>query len=55
MRRLLSRTFFQFLKRERIKPKIYSTLEYARSDVFDYIEMLYNLDAAMVSTISYHP
>ncbi|WP_241383264.1 IS3 family transposase, partial [Pseudomonas aeruginosa] len=35
-------TFFQLLKRERIKRKIYSTREDARSDVFDYIEMFYN-------------
>lgn len=34
--------FFQLLKRERIKRKIYTTREDARSDVFDYIEMFYN-------------
>ena len=33
---------FQLLKRERIKRKIYSMREDARSDVFDYIEMFYN-------------
>jgi transposase InsO family protein len=33
---------FQLLKRERIKRKIYTTREDARSDVFDYIEMFYN-------------
>jgi putative transposase len=31
--------FFQLLKRERIKRKIYLTRGAARSDVFDYIEM----------------
>ena len=34
--------FFQLLKRERIKRKIYITREDARGDVFDYIEMFYN-------------
>jgi len=33
---------FQLLKRERIKLKICSTREDARSDGFDYIEMFYN-------------
>jgi putative transposase len=35
-------SFFQLLKRERIKRKIYSTREQARRDVFDYIELFYN-------------
>jgi hypothetical protein len=34
--------FFQLLKRERIKRRIYATRDEARSDVFDYIEMFYN-------------
>ena len=34
--------FFQLLKRERIKRKIYPTRVAARSDIFDYIEMFYN-------------
>ncbi len=34
--------FYQLLKRERIKKKIYGTREEARSDIFDYIEMFYN-------------
>ena len=38
----VAESFFQLLKRGRIKRKIYSTREDARSDVFDYIEMLYN-------------
>lgn len=33
---------FSSFKQERIKRKIYSTREDARSDVFDYIEMFYN-------------
>jgi len=35
----VAESFFQLLKRERIKKKIYGTREEARSDVFDYIEM----------------
>ena len=35
-------SFFQLLKRERIKRKIYTTREDARSDVFDYLEMFCN-------------
>lgn len=35
-------SFFQLLKRERIKRKIYTTHDEARGDVFDYIEMFYN-------------
>ncbi|WP_440088878.1 IS3 family transposase [Pseudomonas fragariae (ex Marin et al. 2024)] len=38
----VAESFFQLLKRERIKRKIYSTREDARSDVFDYLEMFYN-------------
>lgn len=38
----VTESFFQLLKRERIKRKIYSTRDEARSDVFDYIEMFYN-------------
>lgn len=36
-------SFFGKLKRERIKKRIYSTRDDARSDVFDYIEMFYNI------------
>ena len=35
-------SFFQLLKRERIKRRIYATREEARSDIFDYIEIFYN-------------
>lgn len=38
----VAESFFQLLKRERIKRKIYLTRDAARSDVFDYIEMFYN-------------
>lgn len=38
----VAESFFQLLKRERIRRKIYLTRAEARSDVFDYIEMFYN-------------
>ncbi len=38
----LAESFFQLLKRERIKRKIYTTRKHARADIFDYIEMFYN-------------
>lgn len=36
-------SWFQLLKRERIKKKLYSTRLEARADIFDYIEMFYNV------------
>lgn len=38
----VAESFFQLLKRERIKRKIYSTRDEARAEVFDYIELFYN-------------
>lgn len=38
----VAESFFNLLKRERIRRKTYKTREDARSDVFDYIEMFYN-------------
>jgi putative transposase len=38
----VAESFFQLLKRECIRRKIYSTRELARQDIFDYIEMFYN-------------
>ena len=38
----VAESFFQLLKRERIRRKIYLDREEARRDVFDYIEMFYN-------------
>lgn len=35
-------SFFQLLKRERIRRQIYLTRDDARADVFDYIELFYN-------------
>jgi len=38
----VAESFFQLLKRERIKRKAYPTRNQARADVFDYIEAFYN-------------
>jgi putative transposase len=38
----VAESFFQLLKRERVRRQIYPTRQAARSDVFDYIEMFYN-------------
>ncbi len=37
----VAESFFQLLKRVRIKHRIYPTRDEAHSDVFDYIEMFY--------------
>jgi len=38
----VAESFFNLLKRERIRRRTYRTREEARQDVFDYIEMFYN-------------
>ncbi len=38
----VAESFFNLLKRERIRRRTYRTREQARKDVFDYIEMFYN-------------
>ena len=38
----VAESFFQLLKRERIRRKIYADREAARQDIFDYIELFYN-------------
>ena len=38
----LAESFFQLLKRERIRRKVHLSRDEAKSDVFDYIEMFYN-------------
>jgi putative transposase len=38
----VAESFFQLLKRERIRNKVYSTRDEARGDIFVYIEMFYN-------------
>ena len=39
----VAESFFQLLKRERIKKRVYSTRQDARADIFNYIEMFYNV------------
>lgn len=38
----VAESFFQLLKRERIKRRVYKDRETARKDIFNYIEMFYN-------------
>lgn len=38
----VAESFFSSLKKERIKRKIYSTREAAKSEIFEYIEVFYN-------------
>ena len=38
----VAESFFNLLKRERIRRRTYKTREDARRDIFDYIEMFYN-------------
>jgi putative transposase len=38
----VAESFFQLLKRERIRRKTYDTRDAARQDIFDYIEFFYN-------------
>jgi len=38
----VAKSFFQLLKRERIRRRTYLTRDAARQDVFDYIEIFYN-------------
>ena len=40
--KVLPESFFNFLKRERIRRRTYRTRQQARRDVFDYIDMFYN-------------
>ncbi len=39
----VAESFFQLLKREKIRRKVYLTRQDARDDIFDYIEFFYNL------------
>ncbi|SDI16035.1 putative transposase [Pseudomonas benzenivorans] len=38
----MAEPFFCSLKKERIRKRIYKTLDLARADAFDYIEVFYN-------------
>ena len=50
----VAESFFQLLKRERIKRKIHTTQEDAHTDVYGYIEMFTTKNVVMVSKISCH-
>ena len=39
----VAESLFQLLKHERIKKKIYGKREEVRSDIFDYIEIFYDI------------
>ena len=54
----VAESFFQLLKRERIRRRTYLTRDAARQDVFDYIEMFYNpnrkhTNNSMLSPVDY--
>lgn len=51
----VAESFFQLLKRERIKKKINGTREEARSDISDYIEMFYNSKRLHGSSVQMSP
>ena len=38
----VAESFFNLLKRERVRRRTHRTREQARQDIFDYIEMFYN-------------
>jgi putative transposase len=46
----VAESFFNLLKRERIRRKVYRSRDEARQDVFDYIEMFYNPKRKMSET-----
>ena len=47
----VAESFFQLLKRERIKKKIYGTREEARSDIFDTSKCFITVGVGMVRVI----
>lgn len=54
----MAESFFNPLKRERIRRRTYRTSDEARQDVFDYVEMFYNptrkhLRNGMLSTVAF--
>ena len=58
MARAVAESFFQLLKRERIRRRTYLTREAARQDVLEYIEMFYNpkrkhTNNGMLSTVDF--
>ena len=48
----VAESFFQLLKRERIRRQTYATRDAARSDIFDYIEMFITANDGTVPIIS---
>jgi putative transposase len=46
----VAESFFQLLKRERVRRRTYLTREAARQDVFEYIEMFYTRNASTQTT-----
>ncbi len=42
MQNAVAESFFQLLKREKIRRRTYRTREDARRDIFEYIELFYN-------------
>ena len=51
----VAESFFQLLKRKRIRRRAYPTRGAARQDVFSYIEMFYNPNASTRTTGCCHP
>lgn len=39
---VVAESFFNLLKRKRVRRRTYKTRDDARADVFDYVEMFYN-------------
>lgn len=50
----VAESFFQLLKRERVKRTIYVTREKARADIFDYIEMFYDATRNIAMLLTCH-
>ena len=44
----VAESFFQLLKHECIKKRVYKNREEAKADIFDFVEMFYKLNAATV-------
>ena len=51
----VAESFFQLLKRERIRRRVYATRDDARADVFNYIEMFYNSQSRHSSAAGLSP
>ena len=51
----VAESFFQLLKRERIRRRVYATRDDARADVFNYIERFYNSQSRLSSAAGLSP